>query len=331
MVVAVSGSSGHIGANLINLLVNKGFTVKALFRDDTRAAIPGIQVIKGDVFDIQSIENLVRDAEVVFHLAARISIADKKDPLVWQTNVEGTRNILEASLKYKVRKFIHFSSIHAFNSHPLDEVLDETRSLANAAAHQYDRSKAAGEMLVKEAAGRGMETVILNPTSVVGPGDFKPSFSGQFLVKLCSGRLPVLVGGGFDWVDARDICDAALQAIDKGRSGEKYLLSAYWLTVKDIARMTAEIAGIKSPAFVCPHYLALAGLPFLNLFAKLNGHDALYTRTSLNVLREAHSSISNQKARKELGFSPRDFSETLRDTIQWFNENAYLKNNVVQY
>jgi dihydroflavonol-4-reductase len=324
--ISLTGASGHVGANLIGELISAGHEIKVLTYRDERA-LEGFKLekIKGDLLDAASIDELVKGSEIVIHLAAQISITGDPDGRVFRINTEGVRNVCQACLKHKVRRLIHFSSIHAFDARPFDGILDENRKRVGEKAFRYDYSKACGEDVVRSFVKEGLDAVILNPTSVIGPLDFKPSLMGQVFVKLHDRTLPALVKGGYDFVDVRDVAHAAILAIEKGRTGENYLISGSWKTIRELAELVHQITGSKPPAFTTPQWLAIMGLPFIRLAAAISGKHALYTCESLDVLANAHRNISNEKAKRELGFQPRPLEETIRDLYTWFSENKYLK------
>ncbi len=324
--ISLTGASGHVGANLISELIASGHELKVLTYRDERA-LQGFKLekIKGDLLDAASVDELVRGSEIVIHLAAHISITGDPDGRVFRINTEGTRHVCQACVQHKVRRLIHFSSIHAFNARPFEGVLDENRARVGEKAFRYDYSKACGEDIVRTFVKEGLDAVILNPTSVIGPKDFKPSLMGQVFVKLHDLTLPALVKGGYDFVDVRDVAHAAVLAIEKGRTGENYLISGTWKTIRELADLVSQITGTKPPAFTSPKWLALIGLPFIQLAAAISGKHALYTLESLNVLANAHRNISNEKARRELGFQPRPLEETISDIYAWFSEHNYLK------
>ena len=235
MNIAVTGASGHIGANLTRRLIADGNKVKVLLHKDKRA-IKGLplEIINGSLNDFRSIEELGKNADVVFHLAARISIGQNNYETVYNTNVEGTKNIVKTCRKLGVPKFIHFSSIHTLDPNPFDQPLDETRPLIENSGLVYERTKAECEKWITEQNSDNFHVVVLNPTAVLGPNDFKPSFMGQFIIKLYKGTIPALVPGGYDWVDVRDVVDAAVNAIEKATPGERYILSGGWKSFREI-------------------------------------------------------------------------------------------------
>ncbi len=325
MKIVVTGASGHIGINLCRELIKQGHTIKALIHKNIKSlqGIP-LETALGDLRDPGSLSALVRHADVVFHLGAVISIRGNRTGELFDINVEGTRNILEASQKASVKRFIHFSSIHALAHSPYDKELDENRPLAVRDKMAYSRSKALAEDIVINASNQGSDTIILSPTAVIGPLDYAPSLMGQAILLMATGKLPSLVPGGYDWVDVRDVVSSALTAIEKGRKGERYLLSGHWRTLKQISKLVSDIIGHVPQRFTCPIWLARLGLPFINLYCSVYDKEPLYTRDSLYTLRTSHRNISHEKAVKELGFNPRPFEVTLKDTLEWFQENGYF-------
>jgi dihydroflavonol-4-reductase len=285
----------------------------------------GVDIVRGDITDKDSLLPLLKDVDIVFHLAARISISGDPDGLVYKINAEGTRNLLEVARIFKPQRIIHFSSIHAFSQHPIHEPLDEFRPLVGNAGFAYDRSKAEGERLVQQYIRDGNDAVILSPTAIIGPVDFEPSLVGQALIDIYHHRIPSLVPGGYNWVDVRDVVDAAIAAIEKGRSGEKYLLSGTWHSLEEFSALIGQITGRKTVKMVLPMWAAWVGLPFIALQSRISGKKPLYTSESLVILKEGNRKINNHKARVELGFQPRTLHDTIRDTLSWMYKNNMIK------
>jgi dihydroflavonol-4-reductase len=329
MKIAVTGANGHVGINLCQQLQKGGETVRALIHEND-FALKHIETetVKGDLLDIDSIRPFVEGVEVVFHLAAKISISGDLSGTVRRMNVEGTRNIIKAAKDAGVKRFIHFSSIHAINQEPLDQTLDETRELVNHQAFSYDQSKAEGERMVMEAAKNGLDAFVLSPTAIIGPMDYEPSLMGKAFLQLYHRQIPSLVPGGYNWVDVRDIVETAIFSIQKGKRGEKYLLSGKWHSLKDIAFMIGKVAGKKTVQTELPFWVAKAGLPFTTLYSQVMHSTPLYTSESLEIIRRANKFISNAKACAELGFNPRPVEETIRDTFEWFRDKNFLTHKV---
>ena len=325
MTVVVTGATGHIGANLVRALAAKGRPVRSLVHVNHMAlAGLGTEIVRGDICDLESLCRAFHDAEVVYHLAASISLSMDDWPQLELVNVIGTRNVVEACLKCGVRRLVHFSSIHALVQEPMDTPVDESRPLAESRHYPpYDRSKASAEREVQRGLELGLDAIIINPTAIIGPHDYQQSYFGKALLGMAQGRLPALVTGGFDWVDVRDVVEGALRAEEMAPKGAKYLLSGHWVSLCDIAAMVAAITGRSSPGFVCPLWLARMGAPVVAALGRLNGKQPLYTRVSLRALR-SNRHISHERATHELGYQPRPFRETLIDTLRWFEENGRL-------
>ena len=324
MSTLVTGAAGHVGANLVRALLEKRKHVRALVHHDRRAlAGLDVEIVEGDISIPASLEHAFAGAEIVYHAAAEISLQMDNRSFVHQVNVLGTRNVVDACLLAGVRRLVHFSSIHAldYDAHP--GLIDETCPLVDDHNSPYSDSKADGEREVQQGIARGLDAVILRPTAVIGPYDFRPSHIGQVLLELARGTLPALVKGGFDWVDARDVADGALQAAEQAPTGASYLLAGHRVSVPDLAATVERITGQRAPRFVCPMSLARIGAPFASALARLTGARPLYTSVSLDALRLS-SPISSAHASRDLGYQPRPFSNTIADTLAWFREAGLL-------
>jgi dihydroflavonol-4-reductase len=326
MTVAITGATGHIGANLVRALVDKGISPRCLVHVNCQA-IDGLNVetVQGDVRNFDSLCQAFEGIEVVYHLAASISLSMADWPRLEEINVRGTANVVEACLRTGVRRLVHFSSIHALVQEPLDIPVDESRPLVDSRRYPpYDRSKAAAEIEVRRGMEKGLDTVIVYPTAVFGPYDYQPSFFGEALVAIAERKLLALVTGGFNWVDVRDVITGAMAAEAKAPAGARYLLSGHWVSMCEIAAMIEEITGVSTGKPISPLWLAYIGVPFIGVISRLRGKRPLYTNVSLKALK-SNRNISHQRATRELGYQPRPFRDTLVDTLKWFQENGQLK------
>lgn len=325
MITAVTGASGHLGGNLVRSLLAEGRQVRVLVRKDTRA-VNGLKVesILGDVFDYDSLLRLFAGAEVVYHCAARISIIGEQGGLVHSTNVHGVRNVVKACLACGVKRLMHFSSVHAYDQHPLDQAIDETRALAEQPEYlAYDRSKAAGEREIEKGIAKGLDAVILNPGGIIGPYDYKPSAMGEVLIKLQRREIPALVDAGFAWVDVRDVVEGAMLAEKQAPPGEKYILVGHWVPFNRLGFIWSRVSGIESPHLTVPIWLAKIGTPFSAVYSRISGSRPLYTGESLKILA-GNTHFKNDKAKKQLGWRPRAFFDTLKDTHDWFKSEGVI-------
>ena len=324
----ITGASGQIGGVLTRALAGKygPRQVRAIFRKRRgTAADLNVAWVNSDILDKNSLIAAFAGAETVFHLAALVSIGTVRAQEFHRTNVLGTRNVVEAALECGVRRLVHVSSLHAYDQHPLDEVLDESRRAADSPRDApYDRSKAAGEVEVRRGIERGLDAVILNPTSVIGPYDGEPSSMGQFFLDLYRRRLPALIAGGYDWVDVRDVVAAAIAAESQARCGENYLVSGHWHTVRELAEFSRQATGVAPPRLQFPMFAARLWAPCQVVLDRCRGRRPLYTPVSVRVMAHGNRRISSARAKAELGFHSRSLAESVRDTYRWFGEHGML-------
>jgi dihydroflavonol-4-reductase len=319
--VAVTGASGHIGANLVRLLIKRGYEVVVLVRQSS-LALKGLDVktLKGDITDLSSLCAAFRGVEQVYHLAAYISILDGEREKLEQVNIEGTRNVLKACQSEAVSTLIHFSSIHALDQRPLDRMMNEENALLEGRrghGSDYDFSKAEADRLVRRNDCGSFSTRLIYPTAVIGPNDFNGSLAGQVIRKISKGRLPALVSGGFDWVDARDVAWAAIEAAEKGVDQDRFILSGHYRDMKQVAATVAELSGVPAPRLSSPVWLARVFAPFMGLWARVQGEAPLYTQGSLAAL-SANQNMSHAKAAEQLAYQPRAFGESIRDALLFY-------------
>jgi dihydroflavonol-4-reductase len=322
MTTVVTGAAGHVGGNLVRELLARGREVRAVVREDTRA-VDGldVEVVRTDVCDQDGLRAAFVGADVVYNLAAFVTISGSFGGEADRTNVDGPRNVARACLEAGVRRLVHFSSIHAFDTRPEDGVIDETRGLAvpGRGVPAYNRTKAAGQREVLAAVEEGLDAIVIHPTAVLGPHDYKPSRMGEVILMLCRREMPALVAGGFDWVDVRDVVCGAVAAEERAAGKSSYLLSGRWTTFEELAGIVREASGVPVPRIVAPMWLARAGAPFVTGVCRLTGRRPLYTGESLHALRN-HRFISCAKAARELGYAPRPLEETIADTVRWFRD-----------
>ena len=326
MRVAITGANGHVGCNLARMMLDKGYQLR-LMRHEFDKGIRDLdaEIVEADILDKESVLRFVDGADAVIHLAARISIDGDPDGSVTRTNRDGTINVLEACLHHKVDRLVHFSTIHAYDPFPLDEVLDETRRLVGDHGSLYDKSKVAGEVAIFNAVrDEGFDAVVVTPTSVFGPLDHYPSLLGQAIMDMYTGKVPALVPGGYDFVPVGDIAQGTIAALERGRRGEKYLLSGEFLTVKDLNSIVSGIAGKSNNKPVIPSWVLKGLLPVFRLQSKMNGKPPLFTRESLTALVDSNPNISSAKAERELGYIKTPVRQALKETVDWFRESGML-------
>jgi dihydroflavonol-4-reductase len=324
MLAAVTGASGHLGSNLIRALISKNWQIRALIHHNTRA-LEGLDIecVSGDVLDEDSLSKAFTGADVVFHLAARISILKSERKEVEAVNITGVQNVVNACKSSGIKRLVHTSSFHAHQQEPLDEPLDESRPLHEGNYPPYDHSKAEGERIVRAAIDQGMDAIIINPGGMLGPNDFKPSYFGTTLLSIARGKLPALVDAGLCWVDIRDVAEGMINACENAKSGSKYILSGRWVTLKYVAEQVTRITGINPPRMILPMWAAKAVAPLAMFSDRIRGRRGLFTPISLKEL-ESNPNISHEKASRELGYQPRPLEQAIADTIDWYRSHGFL-------
>lgn len=324
--VVVVGASGHIGNNVCQALLQKGYAVRTLIHIHSNALETlNVEKMRGDVLDPVSLRKCFEGADVVFNAAGKISVSGDPDGTVRRVNVEGAKNVVEACLTMGVKRLVHFSSIHAMQQYPIHQELDESRPLVEESGFEHDISKSDGDREVLKGIMQGLDAVFITPTAVLGPGDFTPSLMGQGLIALYNRKVPALVAGGFDWVDVRDVAKAAVIAMEKGKPGERYMLSGMWKTVKELAELVQDISGKAAPKFTSPQWLARVGAPFAKAYCLITNSPTLYTNETLEVLVRCNRNITCSKAKRELAFHPRPLVETLKDTFEWYRQKGMIQ------
>jgi dihydroflavonol-4-reductase len=320
----VTGATGHIGNVLIRRLLAQGRRVRALvWRGEDTASIRDLPVeqVEGDVLDPASLASALKGVDTVYHLAGIISIMPGSHPLVWRVNVEGTQNVIAAARRERVRRLVYTSSIHALQRIPHGVEMDESLPFdAENPYGDYDRSKAAASLEVQKAAREGLEAVIVCPTGVIGPFDFRGSEMGEVIRGAAEAKPMFYVEGAYDFVDVRDVADGLVAAAEKGRPGEAYILGGHKISVRYLIETVREVTGKAFSSIKIPFSLAEFAARFTPWYYARTKSKPRFTPYSLEVL-QSNSDISHRKAERELGFRPRPTIETIADTVRWLFEN----------
>jgi dihydroflavonol-4-reductase len=325
--ILVTGATGHIGNVLTRQLLEKGEKVRTLvWKGDDTTPIADLQVekIEGDVLDLPSLARAFKGVDIVYHLAGIISIMPGLNPKIWNVNVQGTRNVLETALLQGVRRLVYTSSIHAIARAPHGTQIDESLpyDLENPYG-AYDRSKAAASLDVLKAYREGLDAVIVCPTGVIGPYDFRCSEVGNVIRDAARRKTTLYVDGAYDFVDVRDVADGLIKAGENGRSGESYILSGQKISVRYLLETVREVTGYAFPKFKIPFNLATLTSRFTPAYYRWRKTKPKFTPYSLEVL-QSNSDISHAKASRELGYDPRPLYASITDSVRWYLENHHL-------
>lgn len=324
--IAVTGASGHIGNVVCKKLIEAGYRVKAMYHYDNEALLDhDLEMVQGNILNKKDLEVLIEGCEIVINCAAIISIHGDPDGTVFKTNTEGPKNVLEVSLAKGVKRIIHLSSVHAVTELPHSKPYDETRPYKTTEDFTYDYSKAQGEQVfLKEKDNPTLDVVIVRPSCVIGPFDFKPSKMGSALIDFYKQKIPFLPAGGYDLADVRDVAESIVTAITKGRNGEVYLLSGKYYSLKALAQEIKVVTGKRVPTVVLPYWLLKFLVPFVSLYFRLTKTSPSFTKESIDALKNGHPNMDCSKAQRELGHNIRPLEETLKDFYSWQSENGVI-------
>ena len=319
----ITGASGYVGINLIRHLRAAGWRLRTIdVAPLAGVETAGIEQTIADVRDADALARVMRGADVVFHLAARITLASV-DPEAWDINTTGPATVAGATLAAGVPRLVHCSSVHAFDLSLARPRLNELSPRSTDPRRPvYDRSKYAGELEIRTVIDAGLDATIVNPTGIIGPIDLGPSRMNMVIESAARGRLPVVVRGGFDWVDVRDVAAGLVAASENGVTGENYLLGGHQATAQHLARLAAALNGHRGPVAALPGHVARWVAPAGERISAWFGSD-VFTPASIGTLVE-DPLVEHDKATSELGFRPRPLVDTVRDAVRWFEGEAEL-------
>jgi len=325
MITLVTGATGFVGSHLVRQLIERGDTVRVLVRPaSSMRALAGcnVHVVRGDLRDASSVRDAVRGAQRVFHAAADYRLWTKDPAEVYETNVLGTQHVL-AAIDGGVERVVYTSTV-ATIAVPRDHLPDETTdaSVDEMVGH-YKRSKWLAEHAVLAAAARGAPILVVNPTTPVGPGDWKPTPTGQVIVDFLCRRLPAYVQTGLNVVPVEDVARGHLLAAERGRIGGRYLLGGRNMTFKEILDSLAAISGQRAPRVCLPWQAAMAIGYADQLVARVRGHEP---RIPLDGVRMARHRmwVNCTRAEQELGFHAGSVEAALERAVQWYRQERYV-------
>ncbi len=325
--IVITGATGHLGNVLVRKLVNMNKKVRALIiPGEDIVSLEGLEVEKvdGDVCVPDSLRKAFEGAEIVYHCAGIISILPGQQKQLYQVNVLGTRNVVNMCLETKVKRLVYTSSIHALSEPAPGIVIDESREFnPENVLGEYSKSKTLGTLEVIKGIEKGLDAVILCPSGIIGPHDYRVSEMGKLIVDFVKGKVKAYVDGAYDFVDVRDVAEGLILACEKGKKGECYILSGQQISVRQLLKFLEEISGVKVPSFKILHQVARAAGFFNVLYCNLMKIKPLFTPFSIDVLA-SNSLVSCQRAQDELGYSPRSIYESIKDAVQWFKQKGIV-------
>ena len=320
--IIVTGATGHLGNVLVKRLIAEGKEVGIIAHSKPPKDVFGdlpIKVFQGDVTEYSSLIEAFKQAEIVYHLAAKISISSGEFELLKKINVEGTANVVKACLECGVKRLLYTSSVHALYEEPHGvEILEKVPDSLDGVFGDYARSKILAYKEVMKGVALGLDAVVVFPSGIIGPYDYKPSQIGQTVKNFLLGENSNYIDGVYDYVDVRDVVTGVLLASEKGKTGQGYTLGGNLLSVKDIYQILQEYTGRVAKITRIPTSIAYFFSFFAEAYAKWKKVEPLLTPYSVTVLK-SNALISHKKAELELGYKVRPAKETLAAAVDWFN------------
>lgn len=332
-VYLVTGAAGHLGLTVTLALLSRGDAVRALVlpTDAATGRLPAdVQVYLGDVRDPSTLPAALKigtgERLTVIHCAGIVTIASRHVQNVYDVNVGGTRNIVDACVTAGVHRLLYVSSVHAVPTLPKGQTIREVTAFDPAQVDGlYAQTKAEATAYVLSAAQTaGLPVTVVHPSGICGPYDYGNNHLTQLICDWHDGRLTAGMLGGYDFVDVRDVAQGILAACDHGGTDECYFLTNRYVSVPEILNTLAELAGRKPLRTFLPLWFIKGVAPLAELYYQCLRQKPLFTRYSIATL-ESNALFSHEKASRELGYAPRPFRDTLSDTAAWCAANGLFR------
>lgn len=325
----VTGGGGFIGSHVVRSLNQDGHDVRVLHLESEDVShlegFRNVSFVTGDTRDPDRMREIVEDCDWVFHLAAlyRIWMPDP-DP-IYQVNVNGTRNVLEAAFDAGVERVVHTSSLVVFEPGGGEPITEERPLREYSGADHYTRSKIQSHRLVEEYVQQGHDVVTVAPTLPIGPGDRGPTPTGRILLSTITNPVGVVLQSSANCGDVRDIARGHVLAAERGQSGESYLLGGENTSMKRLAKIVQEVSGTSRPLVSPPPAVTKFMAWGLKLYADwISGEPPQFTPAAIEIAQTGFGANCS-KARTQLGLPNRDLKESVRDALEWFRDNGYVE------
>jgi len=326
MTTLVTGASGFLGSHVARQLVARGEKVRVLLRASSNnraiADLP-LEYVTGDLRDSASLARALAGVTRVFHVAADYRLWAKHKQDIYDSNVGGTKNLLEAAKRANVAQFIYTSTVATIAVDRPEHPNEFTDAKLGEMVGHYKRSKWQAEREVLDAAKQGFAAIIAMPTTPVGPWDWKPTPTGKIILDFLNGKMPGYVETGLNFVGVEECAAGHLLVADKGRIGERYLLGAENLTLKQVLDTLARITGLPTPKLKIPHSLALGVAYAETAFSRLLGREPQIPVEGVKIARHMMF-VNTTRAQKDLGFQPGSVAAAFERAVRWYQENGYV-------
>ena len=326
-VYLITGAAGHLASTTIKALRKQECSMRGLILPDEQGIDDRqITYYKGDITKPDTLDALFSGLEecevIVLHIAGIISIQDEASPIVYNVNVNGTKNVIDKCIQYHVKRLLYVSSVDAIPKSDKITTIEEIGHFSKDAVEgAYAVTKAEATQAVLDAGKRGLDAVIVLPSGIIGPGDLGNNHTTQLMQMYLHHKLPVGVAGGYDFVDVRDVADGILAAADKGRSGECYLLSNRYVSIPELLECMRVATGRRLHKGCSPLWLVKAAAPIAEWIARLTKTRPIFTKYSIKLM-ESNGHFCHDKATMELGYHPRDIKVTVKDTMKYLQEQG---------
>lgn len=322
----VTGGTGFIGANLLRLLLTEGYQVRALVRPQSNLENLkdlDIEIVKSDLND-PTLSDKMKGCQVLFHVAAHYSLYQADKSQLYQSNVLGTRSILAAAKQTKIERIVYTSSVAAIGVGNPGEIVNETyQSPVDQLVGHYKQSKYWAEQEAHQAAKNGQDIVIVNPSTPIGPYDIKPTPTGDIILRFLRRQMPAYVNTGLNLVDVRDVARGHLLALNKGKTGERYILGNQNLTFKTLLEELSQLTGLNAPQQTLPLWLPLTIAWIEEYLLSPLGKKPSIPIDGVKMSKQPMY-YDPSKAIHELGLSPSPIKNALKDAIDWFTSHQYI-------
>ena len=319
----VTGATGFIGWHVARNLLERGDRVRALARPSSKVRELDLEIVRGDLRDAASLDEAVSGCGVVFHIAADYRLWAKDPAELFDSNVNGTKNLLAAARAAGVDRVVYTSTVGCIGIPPGGLGAEDTPVSMEDMTGAYKQSKFQAEQAALEFAAAGLPVVIVNPTAPVGDHDFKPTPTGKIILDFLKGAMPAFVDTGLNFVDVQDTAEGHLLALEHGKPGERYILGSENLTLHQMLERLASVTGGRAPRLKIPHAVAYAAGMASTGWANLTGQEP---RVPLDAVKMSRTKVfvSLDKAKRELNFNPQPVNGALKRAVDWFRANGYV-------
>lgn len=325
--VLVTGASGFVGSAIARALGRRGDEVRVLMRSTSvRTNIEGeaFEIAEGDMLDRAAMIEAMDGVRYLFHVAADYRLWAPDPEEIVRNNLEGTRAVMEAALATGVERIVYTSSVAALKPIAGMAVDETSRHSEQTVIGAYKRSKLVAERLVERMAGEGLPAVIVSPSTPIGPRDVKPTPTGRIIVQAANGGMPAFVDTGLNLVHVDDVAQGHLLALEKGRTGENYILGGEDVRLKDMLAAICALVGRRPPRLQLPRAPLYPLAWCSEAVARYTGNEPMLTIDALNMSKY-HMFFSSKKAQDELGFTARPYQQAIADAVAWFRQSGYIK------